>query len=114
MIKKKKFVSSRGDKNKKRSAKEVQVADMEVLKSAHAHDVARIASLKRKLERAPRKKYELRGKNYDARLDSEEEDIFNSDEDPSVVTEASAVSGPSVRNSLKKNPRKLSIRISRQ
>ena len=98
MIKRKKFVSSRGDKNKKRSVKEVQVADMEVLNSAHVHDVARIASLKRKLDRATRKKYELRGQNY-----SEDEDPFGSDEDPSCITKAS---GPSVRNSLKKSVKK--------
>ena len=54
---------------------------MNVLKSAHAHDVARIASLKRKLDRATRKKYELRGQNY-----SDDEDILGSDEDPGCIT----------------------------
>ena len=103
MIKGKRFVSSRGDKSKKRSVKEVQIADMEVLKSAHTHDMARIASLKRKLDRATRKKYAERGLNY-----SDDEDIFGSDEDPSCITEASGTSGASgpSRNSLKKSTRK--------
>ena len=76
----------------------MQIEEMDVLKSAHAHDVARIASLKRKLDRATRRKYELRGQNF-----SDDEDLFNTDEDPSVVTEAdSTSSGVSVRNALEK------------
>ena len=104
MIERKKFVESRGDKKKKRGVNEVQIADMEVLKSAHTHDMARIASLKRKLDRATRKKYAERGLNY-----SDDEDILGSDEDPSCITEASGTSGasgPSVRNSLKKSTSK--------
>ena len=98
MIKRKKFVESRGDKNKKRSAKEVHIEELELLKSAHAHDVVRIASLKRKLDREIRKKYDARGKNY-----SDDEDILGSDEDPSVLTDADSMSsGVSVRNGLKK------------
>ena len=57
-----------------------------------------IASLKRKLDRATRKKYEARDENFD-----EDEDIFGSDEDPSYITEASGKS-TSVRNILKKKP----------
>ena len=76
----------------------MQVEEMEVLKSAHAHDMVRIASLKRKLDKATRKKYDLRGQNY-----SDDEDILGSDEDPSVLTEADSMSsGVSTRNGLKK------------
>ena len=93
MIKRKKFVS-RDDAGKKRSASEVKIDDMHLLKSAHSHDKLRIASLKRKLDRATRKKYEMRGQNF-----SDDEDVLGSDEGPSCVTEAS---GHSVRNTLKK------------
>ena len=57
-----------------------------------------IASLKRKLDRATRKKYEARDENFD-----EDKDIFGSDEDSSYITEASGKS-TSVRNILKKKP----------
>ena len=99
MIKRKKFLS-RDDGGRKRSVNEVKIDDMEILKSAHAHDKVRIASLKHKLDRATRKKYKMRGQNF-----SDDEDILGSDEDPSCVTEESG--GHSVRNSLKKSGKKL-------
>ena len=73
MVKRKKFLS-RADKSKKRGASKVRIDDMQLLKSAHEHDKLRIASLKRKLDRATRKKYEMRGKNF-----SDDEDILGSD-----------------------------------
>ena len=83
MVKRKKFLS-RADKGKKRGTSKVKIDDMQLLKSAHEHDKLRIASLKRKLDRATRKKYKMRGKNF-----SDDEDILGSDEDPSCITEAS-------------------------
>ena len=97
MVKRKKFLS-RGDSGKKRSVNEVQIEDIDLLKSAREHDKVRIASLRRKLDRATREKYRLRGQNY-----SDDESLLGSDEDPSVVTE---VSNPAVRNSLKKPGKK--------
>ena len=97
MVKRKKFLS-RGDGGKKRSVNEVQIEDIELLKSAREHDKVCIASLRRKLDRATREKYRLRGQNF-----SDDEDLLGSDEDPSVVTE---VSNPAVRNSLKKTGKK--------
>ena len=93
MVKRKKFLS-RDDKGKKRGVNEVKIDDMQLLKSAHEHDKQRIASLKRKLDRATGKKYEMRGQNF-----SDDKDILGSDEEASCVTEAS---GHSVRNALKK------------
>ena len=80
MVKMKKFLS-RGDKGKKKGVREVKIDDMELLKSAHEHNKLRIASLKRKLDRTTKKKYEMRGQNFD-----EDEDILGSDEDPSCIT----------------------------
>ena len=80
MVKRKKFLS-RDDKSKKRGVKEVKIDDMELLKTANEHDKLRIASFKRKLDRVTRKKYEMRGQNFD-----EDEDILGSDEDPGCIT----------------------------
>ena len=98
MVKRNKF-ASRDDDGKKRGAIEVKIDDMQLLKSAHSHDKLRIASLKRKLDRVTRKKYEMRGQNF-----SDDEDVLGSNEDLSCVTEAPC---HSVRNALKK-PRKQS------
>ena len=86
------------DKSKSRSVNTVEIQDMDVLKDARKHDQSKIASLKRKLVRETKRRYEAQGLDYE-----NEEDIFSSDaEVASHITEASAKSGTSVHNGLKR------------
>ena len=91
------------DKATTRSVKAVEIQDMGVLKDAHLHNQNKIASLKRKLVRETKRRYDAEGRDYE-----NEEDIFASDAEVAshITEEASAKSGTSVRNGLKRNTKK--------
>ena len=83
-----------------RNVNEVEIVDMEVMKSARKHDKLQIASLKRKLTRETARKKRAQGE------EGSDEDVFASSyEDASNITEATKNSGASVRNALKKSKR---------
>ena len=87
---------------------QVEIEDMDVMKSAMKHNKLHIASLKRKFARETKRKMQARGES------TSDEDILVSDwEDASVITDATAASNKSttsVRNALKEKVPSLSRR----